>query len=101
MLLLWMKRQRMASPDLVPTAFDPTAGLPDGMRAAAFVMSLFCNAVADLGDRLALKLQENPNAALSEPTEEGRYWAIEGAKDGAADNAVNPLQFADLARRLT
>lgn len=100
LLLLWMKRQRMATPSLMPTPFDPTAGLPSGVRAAGFIMSLFCNAIADAGDRLALKLQENPEAALSEPTEEGRYWAIEGAKDGVADNAANPLQFVDLARRL-
>jgi hypothetical protein len=99
-IVLWMKNQRMPTPSLMPGGpWDLSAGMPDAARAGMFVMSIFCNAIADAGDRWERSRRENPNIPMSLPTEEGRYWAIEGSKDGVADNVANPMQFVDLLRR--
>jgi hypothetical protein len=101
MLLLWMMNQRMPTPSLVPGgAWDLSAGLPDAARAGMFVTALFCNTIADAGERLERWRRENPDAPMSLPTEEGRYWALEGCKDGLGDHAVNPGQVAHILRMM-
>jgi len=85
---------------LVPSGqpWDVMGQLPDAMRIALFMRASVANALADVGDRWEMSRRENPNAAMSPPTAEGRYWANEGNLDGLGDNVRNPMQIPNLRK---
>jgi hypothetical protein len=96
--LLWLKGLRQPVPDLLPTGqpWDVMGQMPDAARLGLFIRAAVGNVLADVGDRWEMSRRENPNQAMSLPTAEGRYWAMQGNSDGMNDNTINPMQIPNL-----